>query len=135
MADTNSTTAEVPGGTIKRGSYIVTPIGLGEVMGIVHDRGPGRPERPIDAVIKGKSHLFQLHEVRKATFRDFAINETGFGKTPWIQFWFIQAFSLALVGTGIVTWADSGWVAVSFAAAIEGVLVYGTWGNFTGRIR
>lgn len=133
--NSNTTTAKVTGGTIKRGSYIVTPIGLGEVMGIVYDRGPGKPEKPIDAAVRGKSHLFQLHEVHKAQFVDFAFSRTGFGKTSWPEFSVIQAFCLALAGTGIVTWADSGWVAAAFAVAIEGVLVYGTWGNFTGRIR
>lgn len=130
-------TAAVSGGTIRRGDYIVTPNGLGEVMGIFYIDADGLPiSRPIDASVEGKLMQFRLSEVRKATFRDFAINRTGFGKTSWPQFALVQTMCIGLLVTGFFTpWLEGGWVAHTFFLAVEGVMLYGTWGNFTGRIR
>lgn len=130
------TTAAVTGGTIRKGSYVITPRGLGYVTSIMYTDPQGRPHsRPIGAAIDGQVLYFKLTEVRKATFREFAINKNGFGRTSWPQFAFLQTMCLGLLATGFLTWSDGGWVAHAFFLAVEGVLLYGTWGNFTGRIR
>jgi hypothetical protein len=67
------------------------------------------------------------------TFLQFCTRRTGFGKTSWWQFGVIQLFVAVLVYSGVTTWDDAGWVGIAFAVAIEVVLVYGTWMNYTGR--
>lgn len=123
-------TADVSGGSVKPLSFIVTPSGLGRITSIDYAK-----DRPIRATVRNRVVAFRLDEVRKATIADFMFNRDGFGRTSWPEFAAIQVLVCGLVVTGILTWDDSGWVAHAFALAVEGVLAYGTWGNFTGRIR
>lgn len=77
---------------------------------------------------------FHFSKMRHETFLEFCTRPTGFGKTKWLQFGLIQAFVVALVVAGIVTWPDDGWVALVFAGAIEVVMVVATYSNYTRKL-
>lgn len=70
-------------------------------------------------------------DVRPETFFEFCTRRTGFGKTKWAQFGLIQLMVGMCVLAGLLTWYDSGWVGIVAGAAIEVVLVWGTWMNYT----
>jgi hypothetical protein len=71
--------------------------------------------------------------MKKETFWQFITRDTGFGKTGWGAFALIMTCVIMLLGIGIGTWDDGGWVAVLFAAAIVAVLMWGTVRNWQGK--
>ena len=77
--------------------------------------------------------MLTLVTMEHETFLDFITRPTGFGKTSWPQFALIMTCVAFLLGIGIGTWGEGGWVAVVFAAAIVAVLMWGTWRNFNGK--
>jgi hypothetical protein len=83
----------------------------------------------------GQRISLKPHEYRRETFAEYLTRPTGFGRTSWTAFVFIQAMCIALIVTGSVTWSDGGWVAVAMALLVEGVLVWQSWLNYTGRNR
>ena len=83
----------------------------------------------------GRRLTFYPNEYRRETFAEFLTRPTGFGRTSWPSFITIQAFVAALLIAGFLTWADGGWIAAAFGLLIEGVLVWQTWWNYTGRNR
>lgn len=63
------------------------------------------------------------------TFYQYCTRPTGFGKTPWPQFVLIFGFSIittAAIYTFAPWWSPLGLLPL-------GVLVLGTWMNYTGR--
>lgn len=120
-------------GEIKKGVHVMTPDGLAVVTGILIRPGEGVY---VDAVVYGgnpNGQSFKPDQLRLATFREFCFNRSGFGKTSWIQFTLIQAVALALSAGGVWTFGEGGWSTCVVFAAIEAVMIYGTWRNFKGR--
>jgi hypothetical protein len=74
-------------------------------------------------------------EYRRETFMEYLTRPTGFGRTSWTAFAFIQTMCAALTIAGAVTWSDGGWVAVSMAVLVETVLVWQSHRNYTGKTR
>lgn len=120
-------------GEIKKGVHVMTPEGLAVVTGILIRPGEGVY---VDVVVFGgdpNGQSFKPEQLRLATFREFCFNRTGFGRTSRIQFGAIQAVALALLAGGTWTFVEGGWSACLVAAAMEGLMVYGTWSNFKGK--
>lgn len=63
------------------------------------------------------------------------IRPTGFGRTSWVAFAFIQAMVIGIVSAGVATIDEAGWVAFVMAAAIEAVLFGMSYSNYTGKTR
>ena len=66
----------------------------------------------------------------KETFLQFCTRRTGFGRTPWGEFAFIE------IAIGIMAWV--GWdtstpFAYLFAIVLQFLFIYGTWKNYTGQ--
>jgi len=124
----------------KQGDRVHTPFGWGTITGEFNN-DPQRvghwevllEETPISGV-KDVLTDFHFSFLRHETFLEFCTRPTGFGKTKWLQFGLIQAFMIALVVAGIVTWPDDGWVAHLFAGAIEVVMVLWTYFNYTKKV-
>ena len=71
---------------------------------------------------------------KRETFFQYLTRPTGFGRTSWPVFGIIQAACIALLIAGD-TGADGGWVAVAMVGAIETVLVWQSYLNYTGKTR
>lgn len=116
-----------------KGWHVMTHEGLAVVTGILERPNEGYY---VDVVVYGgnpSGQSFRPWELRAATFGEFCSNKTGFGKTSWIQFTLIQAVALALSAGGVWTFGEGGWSTCVVFAAIEAVMIYGTWRNFKGR--
>ena len=91
------------------------------------------PKDIIGALVKTKKvekQLLLANEFRKETFGEYLTRPTGFGKSKWPWFIACQLFCLAIIGYGIVSWKDNGWVGVVMALSVEVVLMLGTYMNF-----
>jgi hypothetical protein len=69
-------------------------------------------------------------EYRQETFLEYLTRPTGFGKMRWEAFVFLQA--IFLIG-GIVQPRDDWWMVGVAYLAVNGVLVLGSYMNFTRR--
>ena len=124
----------------KQGDRVHTPGGWGTITGEFNNdpEKVGHWEVLLeDTPISGVKDVltdFHFSFLRHETFLEFCTRPTGFGRTSWVVFALIQAFVVALVVAGIVTWSDDGWVAHLFAGAIEGVLIMGTYLNYTKKV-
>jgi hypothetical protein len=83
----------------------------------------------------GERIMLKSDEYRRETFGEFLTRPTGFGRTSWVAFAFIQAMVIAIVSAGVATINESGWVAFVVAAAIEGVLITISYRNYAGKTR
>ena len=69
-------------------------------------------------------------QYRRETFFEYLTRPTGFGRTSWVAFAFIQAMVIAMISAGVATINEAGWVAFIMAAAIEGVLFGMSYMNY-----
>lgn len=74
-----------------------------------------------------------VRDFRRETFREFLTRPTGFGRTHWVLFSIIQTLVLTMLIYGVATFASGGWVAVLMAIVVDGLLVFGSWMNYTRR--
>ena len=71
--------------------------------------------------------------VRPATYREFRVNKSGFGKTPWLQFWLIVSMFTIIGLAGALSMGGQWWVMPAFYAICWGVVELKTYHNFTRR--
>jgi len=114
------------------GDRVRTPSGWGKITGFfdVDKSRLGWFEVTMESLF-GRVVALPPEQLRHERFIDFCNRPTGFGRTPWGQFWIIQAAIVALVVLGMVTWRDGGWTAVVGAVLVEAVFVFGTYMNYT----
>ena len=76
--------------------------------------------------------LYEIYndEFRKETFAEFKRRPTGYGRTPWVLFYVIQAFCLASIIVGMLTFFIGGWVGPVMAGLVEWVLIWATKRNY-----
>lgn len=118
------------------GDGIVDAVGTRWIVdGIATDSLTGEFEGVMVTTRSGRRIQFHPREYRRETFMEYLTRPTGFGRTSWPQFAFIQAACIALVIAGVGTWSDGGWVACAMAATIEAVLLWQTHRNYTGKTR
>lgn len=79
--------------------------------------------------------MLEPWQYRRETFLEYLTRPTGFGRTSWVAFAFIQAMVIGIVSAGVATIDEAGWVAFVMAAAIEAVLVIWSHRNYTGKTR
>ena len=133
-------TMEISDGTmVKKGSYVMVwePTWnsfkhLGEVSGV--QRRANEPD-VVDVRVFGseEGELYRPYWLRRATYREFRWNRTGFGKTPWIQFYLIAALFTVIGLVGAFSMGDRWWVMPTFYALCWGVVEMETYHNYTRR--
>lgn len=106
----------------------------GTKRGIIVEKEPGPNGRlRIADAPNGISSGFwySADQLKKATFLQYLFWPTGFGKTPWSLFILIQS----MIALGVIVSASEGmaWMGCIAFAVIDGVLVLGTWMNYTRR--
>lgn len=125
------------GSKIKKGDYVMTDhffLGsfLGQVQGILH-RPNEEPVADVREFGSEYSALFKSKDLRRATYSEFRWNRTGFGKTPWRQFWIIVALFTIIALAGAFSMGAYWWVMPTFYALCWGVVELKTYHNYTGR--
>ena len=69
----------------------------------------------------------------KETFFQFLTRKSGFGRTSWPVFIFMQTLLAGFVIAGALDWRDGGWIGIAVWVVINAALVLGSWMNYTGR--
>lgn len=78
-----------------------------------------------------KSVADNIAFIRPATFAEFRWNKSGFGKTPWFQYWLMVSAFLT-IGIGAALSMESyQWTFPLFFALVYGVVELKTYHNFT----
>mgnify|MGYP000863778168 FL=1 len=71
--------------------------------------------------------------VRPAKYAEFRWNNSGFGKTPWLQFWLIVSMFTVIGLAGALSMGGQWWVMPAFYALCWGLIELKTYHNFTRR--
>ena len=71
--------------------------------------------------------------VRPAKYGEFRWNKSGFGKTPWLQFWLIVSMFTVIGLAGALSMGAQRWVMPAFYALCWGLIELKTYHNFTRR--
>ena len=71
--------------------------------------------------------------VRPAKYAQFRWNKSGFGKTPWIQFWIMVSMFTIIGLAGALSMGGQWWVMPAFYLICWGIVELKTYHNFTRR--
>jgi len=77
--------------------------------------------------------VINVGEFRRETFIEYMTRPTGFGKTHWALFFLIQLVLGIGMAYGIQTWNEGGWIGVTAWPIVNGVILLGTYMNYTRR--
>lgn len=69
--------------------------------------------------------------IRPATFAEFRWNKSGFGKTPWFQYWIIVSVFLTIGIGAALSMELYRWTFPLFFALVYGMVELKTYHNFT----